>query len=359
MNPRFNDLHALIVKISKLYEKGMSVNDITLHLELPKYVVSFILKWSKYDIQAPKVKNSPDEKDISKMAALYDSGMNISEITNELNYSRNTIKKYLEKTGVKEESKNLSAFDILRIKKLADSGLSSRKIAKELGVSKSTVLYHVDTKRPTVIDSANVNSNYFDNIDTQEKAYWLGLMYSDGSVGEKDKSLTLSLTDEGLVKAFKRALESEHNISVSRRSKRNPNWKDSFTLKICNKRLYNALVKHGCIPNKTYSLKLPDLPEDLYRHFIRGIFDGDGSVWGKEPKGYFSITGYLPFMDKIQDILVENAGVSKTKLAQRKPDFGDIRYGGKSNMKNLYNYLYSGATCFLKRKHDKFKELLF
>ncbi len=360
MESQFEQLEKQVECVVRLYKEGKSVNQIYKCTDVSKPVISFLLRQAGFTVKSYKGENSnsPSKEEVNKFISLYKAGKNASEIGRELGYSYKTVLNYLEKEGLRETKPNVTSKEIAEINTLYQSGLSSYAIADKLGISKTTALYHIEETRPYGPIPTKVNSDFFEEIDNQDKAYWLGIMYADGNVSSGDNSITLSVTDEGMVKAFKQVLASEHNIYTRERSKENPKWKDAYTLTIFNAKLRGDLIKHGCIPNKTDSVQLPALEPELYRHFIRGIFDGDGSVWTTGNRGYFSITGYLPFLDKLQDIIVAEAGVSKTKLAERKPDFGDIRYGGKAPMKQLYDYLYRDARYFLRRKRDKFKEII-
>lgn len=348
------------ISVLRLYNKEYSVNRIAKELDISKDVVSFILRLNGKTVRKSYVtKNTPSESQIAMFAEMYKQGYTLEEIGEQFGFVGNTVKKYLIRSEVYTNTSNLSSDEIEQIKELYGSGLTSREVAKQLGISKTTVLYHIEHTRPTKRDKIyEVDSLFFNKIDTEEKAYWLGLMYADGSVGSTELSITLNLTDEGLVKGFKKSLKAEHPIKHLERSKLNSKWKDSFTLKVNDPQLHVDLIKHGCIPNKTDKVSYPELREDLNRHFIRGLFDGDGSVWGKPGRGYFSITGYLPFLDEVQNIIVKETGLTKTKLQERKPNYGDIRYGGKTPMKQLYDYLYTDARYYLRRKKEKFEEVL-
>lgn len=348
-----------VKEIGRLYRQGLSINQISKGKKIPKKQVSFILRQLGFDVTAPKrTDNSPSEEEVQKFISLYKAGENASAIGRSMGYAHNTVLRYLKDRGIHKPKPKATNQQIQKMNDLYHEGLTSYEVAEKMGVSKTTVLYHVVNTRGYGPVPAKVNSDYFSKIDDQDKAFWLGVMFADGNVNNEDNSVTLTSTDKGMVRALRQALSSEHNIHTKQRSKDNPKWKDAYTLRIFDKKLKDDLVKHGCIANKTYSVKVPDLQPELYRHFIRGVFDGDGSVWGKPGKGYFSITGYLPFLDKLQDILAEQAGVSKTKLAVRKPDFGDIRYGGKAPMRQLYDYLYKDARYFLRRKKEKFATFL-
>jgi len=133
--------------------------------------------------------------------------------------------------------------------------------------------------------SKPINKSYFNQIDTCEKAYWLGFLYADGSVIKNTEnsngiSLAVQESDRKVIEEYKDALGSEHNI-VEGQGKVSLNfWTDS---------LVSALESHGLTRNKTTSNSLPDLTEEsLQAAFIRGLFDGDGH-WGQHDR--FNITG--------------------------------------------------------------------
>lgn len=359
METCFAEFFEKIENVAKLYKEGASVNEISDLKGIPKSAVSFMLRQSGIEVPIPgNTSNSPSKEEITLFVQLYNDGKNASEIGRAAGYSYKTVLKYLESEGIRSIKPNVTSSDVAKINALYQKGLSSYKVAEVMGVSKPTVLYHLEKKRGMGPVPSSVNSDYFEKIDSPEKAFWLGIMYADGNVDSDGNGITLGSTDKGMVLAFRSVLKSEHNIYTNERSKENPNWKDSHTLKIFDSKLRSDLIKHGCVPNKTACTRWPTLDGSLNSHFIRGLFDGDGSVWGQPGKGYFSITGYLPFLEKIQEVLIEEAGVNKTKLIERKPNYGDIRYGGKTPMKQLYDYLYKDARYFLRRKKEKFEEII-
>ena len=82
---------------------------------------------------------------------------------------------------------------------------------------------------------------------------------------------------------------------------------------IGNKHMRDSLISKGCVPNKSLILKFPSeeiLPKELQRHFIRGYFDGDGTI-GLYPHSKTNpkleesllIVGTKPFLEKVQDVL--------------------------------------------------------
>ena len=61
-----------------------------------------------------------------------------------------------------------------------------------------------------------VNNHYFDIIDNEHKAYWLGFLYADGCISSNRPTINFTLNDKDInhIKAFKQDIESEHKISV-------------------------------------------------------------------------------------------------------------------------------------------------
>ena len=132
----------------------------------------------------------------------------------------------------------------------------------------------------------NRNNNYFDNIDTEYKAYILGFIYADGTLyqaktGNRQLKLTISLQEEdGYI--LEKLGEDIENIKVKLSyppaiSKHN--WKKRKVLAFSSNQICNRLISLGCYINKSkVGMKFPEIPSALMHHFVRGFFDGDGSV---------------------------------------------------------------------------------
>lgn len=199
--------------------------------------------------------------------------------------------------------------------------------------------------------------DFFETIDTEEKAYWLGFLMADGCVtGKCSMKLGLAATDYDMLEKFNICLKSNYPISFE--PKRNERSQDQRRLTISNQKMYDDLVDKGVVPRKTMVLQFPDkVSDELIRHFIRGYSDGDGCVTGKK-NGYWSITGTEQFLLSIQKILMLELGFSKTKMSQRhknNPIIKSLLYGGNRQMTKLYHYLYDDATVFMERKKSKFE----
>jgi hypothetical protein len=226
------------------------------------------------------------------------------------------------------------------------------------------------------------NKKFFKQIDTEEKAYFLGLMYADGYVCDRDKSkyfvLSLQIADIHILEDFKKALNTDSKIRIIKKD--NPKLSDTAILQLNGDGMVKDLINLGCFQAKSKILKFPreeQVPNELISHFIRGYFDGDGSIWNgkrkvmkvKEKESFryriihnvkFNITGATDFITSLQNILIENLGFKKNKLNDSKK-LGyciQLEYSGRGQAEIFYNYLYENATVFFKRKKDKFEEII-
>jgi hypothetical protein len=137
------------------------------------------------------------------------------------------------------------------------------------------------------------NENYFTQIDTEEKAYWLGFLYADGYIEpiyrkQKIKAMRavigLQEADRNHLEKFLIHIESNAPITQNITILNHKNYY-SNRVRINNTKMCKDLIKLGCVNNKSLILKFPNddiIPKHLIRHFIRGYFDGDGCVYYKE-----------------------------------------------------------------------------
>lgn len=166
---------------------------------------------------------------------------------------------------------------------------SLKETAKYIGCSISLVsnVLKKNNIYCSYLKKHKLNEYFFDEIDTEAKAYWFGFLCADGSVSSTYQrySLTLGLSIKDLdhLKAFKNALECTNNISIYTIKHGIGCGKQYCRIKVESKRLITSLISKGCTPRKSLTLKFPDESvfkyKDLIHHFIRGYFDGDGSVF--------------------------------------------------------------------------------
>lgn len=227
-----------------------------------------------------------------------------------------------------------------------------------------------------------LNESFFENIDSEEKAYVLGFVYADGNNKTQGSGLmfTLNASDSEILEKIKKALNSDAKILLYER--KDYNCGQCAHIDFNSRKISKDLINKGAPPNKTYKIKFPSfIEEKLLPHFIRGYFDGDGCIWnGKRKKMYvkdstckkgyknrivhnvkFTITSNTNFIIGVQNYLVEKIGLKKTKLLYRNKNnknIATLEYSGRGNIKKLYDFMYTNATIFLERKFKKFNEIL-
>lgn len=207
-----------------------------------------------------------------------------------------------------------------------------------------------------------IDETFFDSINTEEKAYVLGLIYADGCNQTERNSVILSLKEEDkeILRKIRLLIQPDKPLQYVDTSKSNFNSGNQYRLVIANKHISERLVELGCGKAKTHTLAFPteeQVPKNLQRHFIRGYFDGDGSV-SKGKKLKIDIVGTEKFLQFIQEILNKELGFFKTKLNRRYKEREDkircLQICGINQCLKFREWLYKDATLFMKRKKDIF-----
>jgi hypothetical protein len=207
-----------------------------------------------------------------------------------------------------------------------------------------------------------VNDHYFDVIDTEEKAYFIGLLYADGtnSLKKTEVNLRLQEGDIEILEKYKNILQPEKQLYFN--LKKSEKHQNIYALVINSKAISVRLNELGVVPNKTFLTTFPEwLDEKLYSHFIRGYFDGDGCIHIRKKDNMlcFSFTGTELLLTKIMNILIENCNLNTAKFNTRFPERNNctrsFAYGGNGNARKFYDFIYKDAIMFLKRKKDKFE----
>lgn len=242
---------------------------------------------------------------------------------------------------------------------------SIRKISDELNINRKLLSKKLkednisirDKNKNYISKSKRFNSydsSIFKKIDTEEKAYWLGFLYADGYVNsEKGIELTLKKDDLSHIEKFKNFMKCDNKISFREKQQ-------AYRISIYSKELSNDLTKLGCFQNKSLDLKFPtkkQVPKKLIHHFMRGYFDGDGSICFGQGQLRFSVIGTEKFLLEYEKIILKVLNRKNSNKWNTEGKAFNIRFGGNVQVSKIYNFLYKDATIYLDRKHDKFAVL--
>lgn len=302
-----------------------------------------------------------------------------------------TIRKKLKSLGIEVKNYKLKPIQISdeELISLYNSGKSLMEIAKIASGSKGAMMIRkrlqelgIDTSYSKNIEKYkekmsqsfhkySLNEHIFDTIDTEEKAYWLGFLMADGYNQENKYAICLRLQacDKEILEKFREFLKSDAPIyTIHRTTKVNRLERDYMEVRVNSVYLSKQLAKLGCVQGKTYRIEFPNyLPPNLIHHFIRGYFDGNGCInirkrndrkSANSREYQFTICGRKEFVAELQKYLVEGANVIHNKLFSAQRIAGTIHYCGYNVVMRLLNYLYKDATIYLKRKHDKYIEMV-
>lgn len=243
---------------------------------------------------------------------------------------------------------------------------SIRKVSKMFNIDRRRLSKLLKTKNIEIVNHKSrkyyCNFNYFDTIDSEEKAYWLGFILADGCIDKQNKfEISLKEDDKYILEAFNKCLESTYPILESKSSGGFGIPESIFSVLIIQNEYFVASLKeYGIIHNKSlyatfnYNNKIPAKYMNAY---LRGIFDGDGwFVDSRHTKGKSKEIGFCGTEDVclgIQKVLKDTFGMNY-RVTQDKSIYR-IRICSTANILKLYNFMYKDATYFLKRKYDKLK----
>jgi len=179
---------------------------------------------------------------------------------------------------------------------------------------------------------------------TQESAYLLGLIASDGHVG--DKEFRISLCDRELVEKVRNSLFPEHHISEVQSNY--PNHRNQHMLIVGSKRVVRRLLE------LKIKSQIPLIPDDLFSHYVRGFFDGDGSICVYRGALIVNFYGNKEFLGKLESELRKRHGFKRRTVVKGKGEGWRIGYGGSLLPLKLCKWMYTDARIYLERKHKVF-----
>lgn len=243
-----------------------------------------------------------------------------------------------------------------------EQGLSLREIARQYNTSHGVIskclvsagFAYKTRKYP-------LNEEFFKKLDSLEKLYFLGWIYSDGHVfsyNEKSHAgikIKVQKRDAYILKYLKNLIESEAPVQPDFTKGR-----EYSKITFGSNLIYSDLLKYGLEHQKTFKLKYPLEQVWDHRPFILGVFDGDGSISIKKSNGMPQLTfsGTQAMMMQIKNILEAELGVNPVKVRKNKNTYA-LSYGGPASVHAIAKWLYSwDPPVYLKRKRDLINKCL-
>jgi hypothetical protein len=243
------------------------------------------------------------------------------------------------------------------------SGGSAQVIAERYGLDRHTCLAAVRRSgnkvrlREESRRRHKVKRDYFDVIDTEKKAYWLGFVTADGCVSDGKLAFHLSVCDREHLGRFAFDIGSDAPIREISRRKDNGKIKRYSVLEICSKYLTSRLTELGVCPNKTLTAYPWEGPPKLMPHYWRGVIDGDG--WICKPQKKYNdwqvgvcgthriVDGFCIFA---KEVCGTNARPYRHKRKGKYINLWSITVGGFSMPRKLLIAVYYNSSIYLDRK---------
>ena len=232
------------------------------------------------------------------------------------------------------------------------------EIAKKYGCWTSTVSNHLkdwgfNLKRERHNATYTLDTHFFDSIDTEEKAYFVGLLLSDGHISKRNV-IMLTMKDLDIIQKYKDAIKTNKDIRKDRYG--------NYYLNITSKSMCMRLREMGFHNRKSYEFDinkiLQFIPNNLIHHFVRGMFDGDGSIriykyeYVKNPQYHLGYTGLYNVVSFVKKYLGLHTKTVKES---------DLTYtcvtACKEDILRIFELLYKDATVYIDRKYEIFNKI--
>lgn len=242
--------------------------------------------------------------------------------------------------------------------------LSQKDLAEIFGLSQGAIhlvlkKYGIKRKKSRLnMSKLPLNIDYFKEIDTPSKSYWLGYITADGNINKNNNKLTINCKDLELLEKFKKDIGSGHKIAeINAFDKRTKKIYSEYSLQIGNEIFVKHIIDKGVTQYKTDVCFFPEIDETLYSFFIAGLFDGDGSVGYVNKRLRCNLISTKEILTFINDYLFDKFGIEPCtiqKISKNKPNVYK-QYWYKNSLAFL-KFIYQGnKDLYLQRKYYIFE----
>lgn len=294
------------------------------------------------------------------------------EIANKYSLCRQSIRHIILENNLKLRDNKTNIKIINEIISDYSNGITNKIIANKFNLNRC-VVQNILLKNNVKLRLSNetsrkhklINENYFNIIDTEEKAYILGLLYADGNINNNGFEIALMEDDTEILEKISMVFYNKIILGHrdGKKYSENSNYfsKPQSRLMVASHIIKNDLIKHGCMERKTFKIRFPELiNENVYCGFIRGYFDGDGCICipTKHPQNVVvTITSNTSFCDGLAEYVRNTVGVNM-KSCLRYKDVSMTRLTGSNQVIKFMNWLYTDSTIHLARKYNKYQNFL-
>jgi transposase len=285
------------------------------------------------------------------------------------NVDHHTIEDYCKRIGFDSSEFKKQKLTEDQIQYIVDNynNYSSTKISKRLNISSEAVTGVWHRFGLTGKDNRTyylLNENYFEKIDSHNKAYYLGFIGADGCCYKpSDKynkqniiRINIHKKDIDILKKLQNELQTNKPLYYSD--------SNMVALEISSNKIFSDLENLGLSTRKTYDNTIADINEDFMESLVRGYFDGDGSI--DQSRYRISIVGFKNNIDKIAEYLNKHNIFTTIVLDKRKYNsnnfdepFCNMIISNKTSIYSFLKLIYRNkGDIYLKRKYIIAKEFI-
>lgn len=259
------------------------------------------------------------------------------------------------KDKVNEEFKKIKYKDIYSAVEIRNNLKENISYEEILNILQKDFSYKLSDRRKYTL-----NDFYFSDINSQEKAYILGLFAADGYVGYHNEFI-LSSKDRDILEKIRKEMKISKELSIGSKGGFENSGRN-YEIRLSSKFLANDLNHLGFYPNKSLTFdKIPDIEDDLKRHFLRGYFDGDGSIThyirtynikGKS-YSYDRLTMTILATPLLLEEFISVFDIKKYSFNKSKTDGLKYLYiSSKEELLHMYDIMYKDSSISLDRKRE-------
>lgn len=301
----------------------------------------------------------------------YQQGKSIAQLLRDYpSFNRRQITKLLEENQIPirggRKKKQLTNEQIMEVKKMIDEGAFLKEVANYCNLDEETTKHRLKELGLQIKNTNRINrrikSDYFSVIDSPEKAYWLGFLFTDGSVDHYRTTgrirLQLQERDKEILEKFQEDLALDGKIIYDIR----PN-STCCSVEFTDEQIYNDLAKYNIIPNKTYMIDhIPyqKIPKEYWGAYALGLFDGDGGLSYSKDFSTDVTLSYTAYHEtEVQDfqtlinLLADNEKTNKNFFTSA----WHTQWRGRLQVLKILNILYENCPRHLQRKYNKYCSL--
>lgn len=290
----------------------------------------------------------------------YLGGLSMYKLADKYNMSVSGIYALLNRNQIeRRDNKVLTPAQEIEAINLYLSGQSVFAVGDKFGIHGTTIplilARHGYSCRPAGHNSRqyHLDEFAFDKIDNERAAYFLGVIYADGCVREGNSlRIAIAKKDAVQLRRFRAFICSNAPIRYYKIKTPQGKRKDTCKIDIYSNHLCGRLEELGVVPYRgKFERTLVHLPREMYRHFIRGLVDGDGAIdTYKRNNARIRILGQPDILDWIRLAFYDELGVSKDRTIRKRIGIHSLGYGGARQARQIIRWLYGGTDLYLERK---------